>query len=460
MPKVSIIIPVFNCSNHMERLMRSIFNQTISDIEIIIIDDGSTDKTPEVIKELCAVDERIIAISQTHSGPGAARNKGIEIATGEYILFVDSDDEIEHRCLEIFTKLLDESGADLATCGVRNISDTKGKVSSMKVASRIDLISNGKMEFSPLDEKEYIIQISGAILINKFFRRVFLEKHNLRFAETYTNESLSIVILSLMWANRIIITGKELVIFHSEVEGALSSELDERFDGFIETIDSLNNEIIGMEELKIYYDSFLRYLAELTNSVFGRITDYKNFSSLYDYVKKNICNRMSHFDMGDYIRKPEYYSMSFIKDSSDSLEFALRLRTLKKLSIPLEVEHKVYLFPYDQILRGSNIVIYGAGEAGRDIYLQNLYTGWCDIIAWVDNIPESYEHRGLPIQPIDYMRDLEFETILVCINEEDDDDVYGDITDRIKKVVGNTKRIVYYRSSYSKRDLIKEYYRR
>ena len=93
--KVSVILPVYNVSDYLRQCMDSIVGQTLKDIEIICVDDGSTDDSLAILKEYEAKDQRVKVIQQANAGAGAARNKGLEIATGEYLSFLDSDDFFE-----------------------------------------------------------------------------------------------------------------------------------------------------------------------------------------------------------------------------------------------------------------------------------------------------------------------------------------------------------------------------
>jgi len=95
--KVSVIIPVFNVEDYIEDTLRSLVNQTLSPIEIIMVDDGSKDKSADIIKEYQEKYKNITYMKQVNSGPGVARNKGIQTARGEYISFVDSDDILPFR---------------------------------------------------------------------------------------------------------------------------------------------------------------------------------------------------------------------------------------------------------------------------------------------------------------------------------------------------------------------------
>lgn len=97
-PKVSIIVPVYNVENYLRKCLDSLINQTLKNIEIICINDGSTDNSLSILEEYASKDERIIVINQENAGVSSARNRGLEIATGEYIAFVDADDSVTPDC--------------------------------------------------------------------------------------------------------------------------------------------------------------------------------------------------------------------------------------------------------------------------------------------------------------------------------------------------------------------------
>ena len=100
MAKVSIIVPIYNAEKYIDTCIESLINQTLKDIEIILVNDGSKDKTQSIIEQYAESDRRIKIINQINSGPGAARNRGLEISTGEYIKFVDADDYLTLNILD------------------------------------------------------------------------------------------------------------------------------------------------------------------------------------------------------------------------------------------------------------------------------------------------------------------------------------------------------------------------
>ena len=128
--KVSIIVPVYNVEKYLDKCIESIVNQTYRNIEIILVDDGSPDKCPEICNEWAKKDDRIKVIHKENGGLSSARNAALEIAQGDYITFVDSDDWIENDMIQSMLTCAAKNDADIVCCGFYfdNV-DTTGPVS-------------------------------------------------------------------------------------------------------------------------------------------------------------------------------------------------------------------------------------------------------------------------------------------------------------------------------------------
>lgn len=184
MPKVSIIIPVFNAEKYLRRCLDSVVNQSLEDIEIICIDDGSTDRSLMILKEYAARDSRIILFSQpTNRGSAAARNVGLEKATGEYIYFVDNDDYIAPETLEVFCTVTDRYIIDVVysnpnwECESPDMIDPYSKTKEPSDSQMI--LQNGKELFtSRVLESNYY-----AAPWMRFIRNSYLKKIDCKFLE-------------------------------------------------------------------------------------------------------------------------------------------------------------------------------------------------------------------------------------------------------------------------------------
>ena len=126
MPKVSIVVPVYNVKDYLEKCVDSILRQTEREFELLLIDDGSTDGSGELCDTLAERDGRVRVIHQENRGLGGARNTGIEAARGTWLLLVDSDDWIEPEILEKALKAAERENADMVSFGFRSV-DLQGK---------------------------------------------------------------------------------------------------------------------------------------------------------------------------------------------------------------------------------------------------------------------------------------------------------------------------------------------
>ena len=113
---ISVIIPVYNIQQHLRECLDSVLGQSYPHLQVICVDDGSTDESPAILAEYAQKDPRVQVIRQQNAGPGAARNTGLEAAVGEYVIFLDSDDWFEADFLAKMVDTAQREGADVAIC--------------------------------------------------------------------------------------------------------------------------------------------------------------------------------------------------------------------------------------------------------------------------------------------------------------------------------------------------------
>ena len=186
--KVSIIIPVYNAEIFLEKCVSSLTNQTLRDVEIILVDDGSTDNCPAMCDASASLDDRIKIIHQKNSGSGYARNAGLEIATGEYIAFVDADDYVEPEMFEVMYDMAKKNHADFVR--VDNYKETaEGKILNLNYRSPL---REGNYNKEQLRKKLLEPQLGmlpeetgdryvSCSLWRNIYRREIIEKNSLRF---------------------------------------------------------------------------------------------------------------------------------------------------------------------------------------------------------------------------------------------------------------------------------------
>ena len=172
---VSVIVPVYNVENYLEKCLDSLLNQTLKNIEIICINDGSKDNSGDILKKYASIDNRIIVKTQENAGLSAARNAGMEVAKGEYIGFVDSDDWVD---LDYFEKLYNtakQNNCDIAVAGVIRLNKFKRKYYLKYEETTITDNKDKKFELCDIPEQ-------GCVW-NKIYRTKFLQSLGLKFEE-------------------------------------------------------------------------------------------------------------------------------------------------------------------------------------------------------------------------------------------------------------------------------------
>ena len=171
---LTVIVPIYNSEKYLKRCVESIQEQTYSDLEILLIDDGSTDNSLQICNELAEHDNRLVVIHQENKGVSAARNNGLNSATGEYITFVDSDDSIEEDMYELLMSELIKYNADMAHCGYKRIENDT--VKDVNGTHEIYIQTNAETINNMLSGKLY-----NCGLWNKVFKREVL--NDLKFDE-------------------------------------------------------------------------------------------------------------------------------------------------------------------------------------------------------------------------------------------------------------------------------------
>lgn len=180
--KISIIIPIYNVEKYVEQTLKSVCNQNFEDYEIIVVNDGSPDNSLKICEEFASRSSRnIIIISQENGGLSKARNTGLDIAKGEYVWFIDSDDWIEENCLKEITTLLTDN-IDELVLGAANVDDNGSIINERNLFPKYD-----KSTVLGSDAwKLGINQLCAAVFT--IYRREFLLNNNLRFMEGIYHE--------------------------------------------------------------------------------------------------------------------------------------------------------------------------------------------------------------------------------------------------------------------------------
>ncbi|MBQ8529386.1 MAG: glycosyltransferase [Clostridia bacterium] len=213
--KVSVIMPIYNAFDYLRPAMDTVIDQTLRDIEIICIDDGSTDKSLAIIKEYQERDERIRIVTENNAGISTARNKGIIRARGEFIIFLDADDFYEPTLLEKLYELAVREELDMAVTRFDIFNNKASCFTSAVEEEHGEIFKDGQVA-SKNEFPDHILQSMTGYVWNKLFRTSFVRDKGLGFApELYVFEDVHFVCSALAFANRI--AGVDEVLVHHRV---------------------------------------------------------------------------------------------------------------------------------------------------------------------------------------------------------------------------------------------------
>lgn len=289
--KISIIVPVYNGEETVECCINSILNQTLSELELIVVDDGSTDKTEDICKSFH--DDRIIYVYKENGGPSSARNMGLTIAQGEYIGFVDADDYIVPEMCEKMYQASIDARADICVCDYSIVFDDG------KNETYTDLLRNGTFDkqqinnevlrnfLGHIDPNGNIAKYDWAI-IRRFFNRDFLHRNNLRFNESLSNsEDCLFAYLTTKYAEKMVYLKNEyLYVNLRNAESLTRRYLPDYWQQRCKLIDELEN-VINEDQLAWSTDSFPLFIMRCVRPTFTNIA--------YGFGKENVFHSLKEF---------------------------------------------------------------------------------------------------------------------------------------------------------------------
>lgn len=224
MPIVSVIVPCFNVEKYLYKCVNRLLEQSFQDIEILLIDDGSTDNTGGLCDELSDRSEIIRAYHKDNGGLSDARNFGLRVANGKYIYFCDPDDYVENTLLSALTYDMESINADLSICSYyMEIVDNVGKVLSSQAYSldeNLFLLNQQKI-------REYLVYLHDQSLVynawNKLYKKEIIDKFNLKYKKIPIGEDWEFNLNYLLYCNRITVNKQCLYHYIRERSGALST---------------------------------------------------------------------------------------------------------------------------------------------------------------------------------------------------------------------------------------------
>lgn len=359
--KIGVVVTAYNVEKYIEMCLTSIINQTYRKLEIIIVDDGSTDNSGKICDRIAERDVRVTVIHQENRGPIIARLEGVRNAAADFISFVDGDDWIDINLYSDLIKRDMIGTVDLVSFGAityysENDWKKSGDIFCEGLYSQHQITEEMMSKiFWDIDNGTYGVNPS---LCGKIFRKDMLEK--------------SLVELS---DNK----------FHYGEDAAVLYPL-----------------LCEIKSISIIKDCYYYHRQRINNEVAGYFEDQEYFKKLfllYEYLKRK-------FEKTPYketlMRQLDYFYM-----------YSAGFGKLKYKDLAFE---ELFMFPFNKVERNKKLILYGAGRAGHTFYKQLKRSSYCRIVGWVDRNYSIYADQE--IQPVTAIKDMEYDYIVIAIESE------------------------------------------
>ena len=319
---ISVIVPVYNVEKYLERCVKSIVAQTYKDLEILLIDDGSTDKSGKMCDDFQQTDSRIKAFHKQNGGLSDARNYGIEHSAGEFISFVDSDDYIDEKMLETLHRLITENDADLAVCSAMDVFEGK-EVTQVKEIKEFNL--------NKVESYKYMLRGDGIpSACNKLYKRQTVGNVRFPVGKLYEDGFFTPQILKRV--EKTAVTSKPMYYYFRRADSITTKpfrkgDLDviEAYDKCVKQVKELCPEALPYAEFR-YRNAYFNVLDKmLMRDDCKEIPEYKQ---VVKYLKKH---------MAQIVKDPGFGKMRRI--AAVALKFSVPL--YKKILLTKQKIYKI-----------------------------------------------------------------------------------------------------------------------
>ena len=352
---VTIIIPVYNISIYLEKCIASVVNQTYKNLQIILVDDGSTDGSGEICDRYASSDKRIKVIHKPNGGLVSARKAGLEVATGEYVIYVDGDDWIEQDFCETLMKEMLSSEADLVETDIyMDMGDESITILSKIEYGRYDV--NDIFKIMLCDENFNECRLK-AYLVTKMFKRELLERVQYAVDEQIT-------------------FGEDVAVTYPYV--------------------------LQCKKISILNYSGYHYVQHLSSMVYTKKVDEQIRNTLL--IKGLYRNFVKNVNAEILLQELNQYSKL--------------LFTLRNISYFDQCSNGRYLLPFGGIEENTKVIIYGAGRVGQGIYRYLSDTQKIQVVDWLDTDFRKYQQLGFEVHSPENIHELELTNskIIIAIN--------------------------------------------
>lgn len=380
--KVSVIIPVYNSELYIEETLENVIHQTLKDIEIIVVNDGSTDRTLELLEEYQKRDDRITVISQEKADAGTARNRGMKIATGEYLSFLDADDIYQRNLLERSYTAAKEKNAEIVVFRSNRFDEKAESYEDTPWTIRKEFLPE-KEVFSHRDMSNIFYCFAGGWAWDKLFLAKFVREAGLEFQEQrWINDKL-FVETALAKANRIHVINDVLICKRINNAGSLTTRYasDGKNDYLFRALLAIKKQLTEWGVFQEFEKDFVNYCVHHILWSLDQFFESSTYETIFESTKSRDIKELGleEAEQKDFHYFEDYRWLKALISSSPE-----EYRMSRKMLRDSRELKSIFLFPFELVPKGSKIILYAAGKVGRCFYAENICSGWTDIVAWVD----------------------------------------------------------------------------
>lgn len=409
-PKVSVILSVYNTEKYLRQCLDSIAGQALREIEILCVNDGSTDGSPTILEEYAARDSRFRVFTKENEGLGAApaRNYGLERVSGQYVSVLDSDDFFAPEMLEKAVRRADATDADVVIFGGYEYDDRHGTSRRVDSILNESLIPAGEV-FSRQDYAGKLYQLTQGMAWNKLFRRSFLEKLGLRFQRIkYTDDSY-FTFAHLALADRLAVVDEPLCHYRVRTGTSQSSGIADYPDSAYRPYTKLRSSLVEWGLYSTLKQSFVNCAAAFIRRSYDEIGRYEPFRYLHEKLRNEV------FDELDISGQPESFFYDkrlyqWVRQVMENGPGELAFKAARAFGGDSTTGILRFQFPYDRIPRGSRLALIGDDAVGRHYYAQLTLSGYCDVTIWAG---EDNPFRLSCVQGYGALADAAFDYALI-----------------------------------------------
>lgn len=351
---VSVIVPVYNIEEEIGKCIESIINQTYRDLEIILVDDGSTDKSLSICQKYAADDMRIRVIHKKNGGLVSARKAGMQAAIGAYVAHIDGDDWVEEEYIETLVNGADFGNVDVVIAGFL-FESVEGKIE--KIQNKVE---SGLYDKEGIKQFIYPVMLEGIFPSNcsKLFRRELAFEKQMLVEDCVECDEDTVVVYPIL---------------------------------------------LNAASIRII-DACQYHYVRRSNS----LSTYGTDASTYFATVRNVYQAL----------KKEFLCHEEKKTLMLQLEKLVSSRLVAGISRYYSLLIQKYLFPYELVSKESRVVLYGAGAVGRDFYKQIMKNRYCDIVLWVDQNYETADIPYAEIKDPRDVLEEQFDYVIVCVSNK------------------------------------------